>query len=316
MFALAPRADPDPRGLRDHLPDPRRGVALLDRDLVDPVFDDRVRAPPQPDAPADRRRRLRSPPPRRAAGLPPLLRPDAAAEPGRTGVSSAAGCPTRGRCRSRRSRQPSPAVPRSWTSDARPSSPPSTCPGRSRSRPARRSGRGSAGSSSTTGRWSSSCPTWPIGTTRSGRRCGSATTPSPVTFGAGSGPGSRPAARSRAAVVSRSSELADRLGDGDELEPLVIDVRQPGEYEAGHVEGALHIAAGDLEARLGRAAPQPPDRDDVRLRLPVQRRRLAAQAGRLRRRLVGRRWRAGLGGGGPARRARNGLREPLSLGPP
>ena len=45
-------------------------------------------------------------------------------------------------------------------------------------------------------------------------------------------------------------ELADRLGDGDELEPLVIDVRQPGEYEAGHVEGALHIAAGDLEARL------------------------------------------------------------------
>jgi hydroxyacylglutathione hydrolase len=45
-------------------------------------------------------------------------------------------------------------------------------------------------------------------------------------------------------------ELADRLGDRDDLEPLVIDVRQPGEFEAGHVEGALHIAAGDLEARL------------------------------------------------------------------
>jgi hydroxyacylglutathione hydrolase len=45
-------------------------------------------------------------------------------------------------------------------------------------------------------------------------------------------------------------ELADRLGDQDDLEPLVIDVRQPGEFEAGHVEGALHIAAGDLEARL------------------------------------------------------------------
>jgi hydroxyacylglutathione hydrolase len=43
-------------------------------------------------------------------------------------------------------------------------------------------------------------------------------------------------------------ELADRMGD--EAEPLVIDVRQPGEFEAGHVEGALHIAAGDLEARL------------------------------------------------------------------
>ncbi len=44
-------------------------------------------------------------------------------------------------------------------------------------------------------------------------------------------------------------ELADRLDDAAD-EPLVIDVRQPGEFDAGHVEGALHIAAGDLEERL------------------------------------------------------------------
>ena len=34
------------------LPDPRRGLALLDRHLVDAVVDDRLRAPPQPDGPA------------------------------------------------------------------------------------------------------------------------------------------------------------------------------------------------------------------------------------------------------------------------
>ncbi len=34
--------------------------------------------------------------------------------------------------------------------------------------------------------------------------------------------------------------------------PLVIDVRQAAEYEAGHVPGSLHIGAGDLPAILDR----------------------------------------------------------------
>jgi hydroxyacylglutathione hydrolase len=46
------------------------------------------------------------------------------------------------------------------------------------------------------------------------------------------------------------SQLAERLaGDPDEA-PLVIDVRQTSEFAGGHVEGAIHLFAGDLPARL------------------------------------------------------------------
>jgi hydroxyacylglutathione hydrolase len=45
-------------------------------------------------------------------------------------------------------------------------------------------------------------------------------------------------------------QLADNLGGDGDREPLVIDVRQPSEFAAGHVEGAVHIAAGDLQERL------------------------------------------------------------------
>jgi hydroxyacylglutathione hydrolase len=45
-------------------------------------------------------------------------------------------------------------------------------------------------------------------------------------------------------------QLAERLaGDPDDA-PLVIDVRQPSEFADGHVEGAIHLFAGDLPARL------------------------------------------------------------------
>jgi len=47
-----------------------------------------------------------------------------------------------------------------------------------------------------------------------------------------------------------ADELARRLGAGPGLAPLLIDVRQQGEFDAGHVPGALHIGAGDLPDRL------------------------------------------------------------------
>jgi hydroxyacylglutathione hydrolase len=45
-------------------------------------------------------------------------------------------------------------------------------------------------------------------------------------------------------------QLSDRLGEGGSAEPLVIDVRQPSEFAAGHVDGAIHVAAGDLPEML------------------------------------------------------------------
>ncbi len=46
------------------------------------------------------------------------------------------------------------------------------------------------------------------------------------------------------------SALAERLAAGGPDAPVVIDVRQPSEFEAGHVPGALPIGAGDLPDRL------------------------------------------------------------------
>jgi hydroxyacylglutathione hydrolase len=43
-------------------------------------------------------------------------------------------------------------------------------------------------------------------------------------------------------------QLAERL-EGDQP-PLVLDVRRPTEFEAGHVPGSLHIPFGDLPDRL------------------------------------------------------------------
>ena len=44
-------------------------------------------------------------------------------------------------------------------------------------------------------------------------------------------------------------ELRERRGSAEE--PLIIDVRGPEEYEAGHVSGAVNIPVGELtEGRL------------------------------------------------------------------
>jgi rhodanese-related sulfurtransferase len=40
------------------------------------------------------------------------------------------------------------------------------------------------------------------------------------------------------------------MGGGGVDAPLVIDVRQPSEFEAGHVPGSVAIGAGDLSDRL------------------------------------------------------------------
>jgi rhodanese-related sulfurtransferase len=54
-------------------------------------------------------------------------------------------------------------------------------------------------------------------------------------------------------------ELANRLGEG----PIIIDVREPAEFEAGHVFGAVNIPRGVLEFEVAsnpyvaeRAAPE------------------------------------------------------------
>ena len=45
-------------------------------------------------------------------------------------------------------------------------------------------------------------------------------------------------------------ELAGQLAVGGPSAPLVIDVRQAGEFAAGHVPGSVHIGGGDLPSRL------------------------------------------------------------------
>jgi hydroxyacylglutathione hydrolase len=47
-------------------------------------------------------------------------------------------------------------------------------------------------------------------------------------------------------------QLASRLDGGGPAAPLVIDVRQLNEYEAGHIPGSLHLAGGSLPDRLDR----------------------------------------------------------------
>ncbi len=44
------------------------------------------------------------------------------------------------------------------------------------------------------------------------------------------------------------SELAGRIGTGNT--PLILDVRTPGEYAAGHIPGAVNIPHTELRDRL------------------------------------------------------------------
>ena len=221
-----------PRGLRRRLPDPRRRVALLDRHRVDAVLDDRLRAPPQPDAPAPRTSTRSPAPPPRPAGVPALLRPDAADEPGRAAAPrrARAGAAAAGRRRGRGRRIAGGAL----LVDLRLAGGPrgrATSRARCRSRRARRSERGWAGSSSRTGRSSSSSSDRPTGTTRSARRSGSAhegvVGPPPRRLRRA---GPRAAAPIEAGGRLTVDQLAARLDRGGPAAPLVIDVRQASEY--------------------------------------------------------------------------------------
>jgi rhodanese-related sulfurtransferase len=52
-----------------------------------------------------------------------------------------------------------------------------------------------------------------------------------------------------------SSELLGRLENGDA--PLVLDVRSPGEFAAGHVPGAMNISHDALAERLAELGDRP-----------------------------------------------------------
>ena len=107
-------------------------------------------------------------------------------------------------------------------------------------------------------------------------------------------------------------ELAARLAAADP--PQVVDVRGPGEYEGGHVPGAvsapLPTLAAELEERLAAFDRARPDRGRVRGRVPIERgapraRRRGLHDARERARRDERLGR----GGTPGRAARGGLRE-------
>jgi hydroxyacylglutathione hydrolase len=53
-----------------------------------------------------------------------------------------------------------------------------------------------------------------------------------------------------AGTVLAVDTLAGLLAGGGPEAPFVIDVRQPSEYEAGHVPGSTHIGAGELPEKL------------------------------------------------------------------
>ena len=107
---LDPRHAAAARRRRARPPDPRRRVVVLDGDRRCVVDDDRPRAVVRPAAGPDGDRRVRAGAARRAAGDPPLLRADAAAEPGRAAAAArfvadpAAAGPGRGRGGGRRRR--------------------------------------------------------------------------------------------------------------------------------------------------------------------------------------------------------------------
>ncbi|MFP5369634.1 MAG: rhodanese-like domain-containing protein [Actinomycetes bacterium] len=45
--------------------------------------------------------------------------------------------------------------------------------------------------------------------------------------------------------------LAERLGDTDDPNPTLIDVRTPVEFEAGHIPGAVNVPLDELRGQLG-----------------------------------------------------------------
>ena len=89
-----------------------------------------------------------------------------------------------------------------------------------------------------------------------------------------------------------AADAAARLSSDEP--PVLIDVREPDEYDQGAIDGSVHIPRGNLESRIGGARARPLDAD--RHLVPVGRalglRRALARGARLRgRRVAGRRLR-------------------------
>ena len=116
-------------------------------------------------------------------------------------------------------------------------------------------------------------------------------------------PSPAPPDPANAATYNPGVDLAPQLtpaqaGAALEEGALAVDVREPEEWEAGHVDGSLWIPLGELAGPRRRAPPRPPTRD----RVPV------GGAQRLRRRRAGRRGlRRQQPGRRPARVGRGGL---------
>lgn len=54
-----------------------------------------------------------------------------------------------------------------------------------------------------------------------------------------------------------ATDLADRLNLADESDrPLVVDVREPNEWQSGHIAGALHIPLGEIMLRKDEIPPE------------------------------------------------------------
>jgi rhodanese-related sulfurtransferase len=62
----------------------------------------------------------------------------------------------------------------------------------------------------------------------------------------------------KAVPTMTSEELRSFLDEHDPESYNLIDVRQPGEYEGGHLAGAKLIPIGELEDRLGDLDPGKP----------------------------------------------------------
>ena len=262
---------------RSRPPDPRRRVAVLDRDRSTLVDDDRLRAAPRPAAGPDGRRRLRAGAPRRPAGDPALLRADATDEPGRAAAARRhrAGHAPLDRRRSRR-RSP----PARWSST----------PGRPRPTPRQRipgslsiplgtrSGHGSAGWWTRPAGRADRRTTRPTSTIvrqaiRIGARRSSAT--SAAGFRRGADPGRVDPERAGCRVDELASQLA-ACGAATRPSSSTSARRTSTRPATSRARGTS--TAGSLPAMLDGAAARPPDRGDLCQRLPRERRRRRCSA--------------------------------------
>lgn len=57
-------------------------------------------------------------------------------------------------------------------------------------------------------------------------------------------------------TVSLSDVMASNCHDTEAVSDVVIDVRTPGEYESGHIEGAVNINYTDIGSEIEKLVPE------------------------------------------------------------